>query len=211
MPLFKKITHLTDTEIFVWKILETEADLRKDVVLQDTHLNRLNGMLSEQHRKGFLSVRKLLMEAGYTDLDLHYDTNGKPHLKNGKHISITHSYDFSAIIVSSQNVGIDIEKQREKIVKIANKFIGTEFSFLNEHINYIENLSVIWGAKEALYKMCNSRSLSFKNDMHIHNFTKNTSQGTAIVNCKELNFKGKFMFHFENFENYTLVYALENE
>lgn len=211
MPLYKTIVHNSDTQIFVWKISETEAALNATIQLQDKHLHRLNGMLSEQHRKGFLSVRKLLMEAGYTDFDLNYDTNGKPSLADGKHISITHSYDFSAIIISSQNVGIDIEKQREKIIKIADKFIGSESSFLNIDRNYKEDLSVIWGAKEALYKMCNSRSLSFKQDMHIQDFTKNTNQGTALIDCKELNFGCKFMFHFETFENYTLVYALENE
>jgi hypothetical protein len=31
----------------------------------------------------------------------------------------THSYQFSAIIISDQTVGIDIELQREKIIKIA--------------------------------------------------------------------------------------------
>lgn len=211
MPLYKTIFHNSDTQIFVWKISETEAALNATIQLQDKHLHRLNGMLSEQHRKGFLSVRKLLMEAGYTDFDLNYDTNGKPSLADGKHISITHSYDFSAIIISSQNVGIDLEKQREKIIKIADKFIGSESSFLNIDRNYKEDLSVIWGAKEALYKMCNSRSLSFKQDMHIQDFTKNTNQGTALVSCKELDFDCGFTFHFETFENYTLVYALENE
>lgn len=211
MPLYKTIVHNSDTQIFVWKISETEAALNATIQLQDKHLHRLNGMLSEQHRKGFLSVRKLLNEAGYTDFDLNYDTNGKPSLADGKHISITHSYDFSAIIISSQNVGIDLEKQREKIIKIADKFIGSESSFLNIDRNYKEDLSVIWGAKEALYKMCNSRSLSFKQDMHIQDFTKNTNQGTALVSCKELDFDCGFTFHFETFENYTLVYALENE
>jgi len=211
MPLFKTISYDIDTQLFIWKILESEAELNATVELQDKHLYRLNGMLSEQHRRGFLSVRKLLMEAGYTDFDLNYDTNGKPSLADGKHISITHSYDFSAIIVSSQNVGIDLEKQREKIIKIADKFIGSETDFLNTERNYKEDLSVIWGAKEALYKMCNSRSLSFKQDMHIHDFTKNTNQGTATVSCKELDFNSRFTFHFETFENYTLVYALENE
>lgn len=211
MPLFKTISYNADTQLFIWKILETESELNAAIKLQDKHLHRLNGMLSEQHRKGFLSVRKLLMEAGYTDFDLNYDTNGKPSLADGKHISITHSYDFSAIIVSSQNVGIDLEKQREKIIKIADKFIGSEIDFLNIDRNYKEDLSIIWGAKEALYKMCNSRSLSFKQDMHIQDFTKNSSQGTALVNCNELNFSCGFTFHFETFENYTLVYALENE
>jgi hypothetical protein len=30
-------------------------------------------MKSEMHQRGFLSVRKLLQTAGYTDFDLYYD------------------------------------------------------------------------------------------------------------------------------------------
>jgi hypothetical protein len=52
-----------------------------------------SGMKSELHQRGFLSVRKLLQEASYNDFDLSYDELG-PHLKDGKHISITHSYQF---------------------------------------------------------------------------------------------------------------------
>lgn len=211
MPLYKNIKADAETEIFVWKITETEENLKQSVSMQEKHQKRYDGMLSEQHRKGFLSVRKLLETAGYTDFDLNYDSNGKPTLSDGKYISITHSFDFSAIIVSTKNVGIDIEKQREKIIRIADKFIETEFEFLDKNKNYIEDLSIVWGAKESLYKMCNSRSLSFKQDMHVQDFTNNRTEGTAFVDCKELEFVCKFTFYFMTFENYTLVYALENE
>lgn len=211
MSLYKTISHDIDTQILIWKITETENELKENIVLKEKHQKRLNGMLSEQHRKGFLSVRKLLQIAGYEDFDLTYDTNGKPHLADGKNISITHSYEFSAIIISSKNVGIDLEMKREKIIKIANKFIDSEFHFLDHQNNYIEQLSVIWGAKEALYKMCNSRSLSFKQDMHIQPFSLNEDTGKALVDCIELNFECLFTFHYESFENYTLVYALEHE
>ena len=211
MPLYKVISHDIDTQVFIWKITELESELKETVVLKEKHQARLDGMLSEQHRKGFLSVRKLLQAAGYEDEDLTYDSNGKPHLSDGKHISITHSYEFSAIIISTKNVGIDLEMKREKIIKIAHKFIETEFDFLDTNHQYIEQLSVIWGAKETLYKMCNSRSLSFKQDMHIQPFSLIDDTGKALVDCKELDFANQFIFHFESFENYTLVYALEHE
>ena len=211
MSLYKTISHDIDTQVFIWKITETEQELKETVVLQEKHQARLDGMLSEQHRKGFLSVRKLLQTAGYTDFDLMYDTNGKPHLKDGKYISITHSFEFAAIIISKENVGIDIEQQREKIIRIANKFCGSEWEYLNEENQFVEQLSVIWGAKEALYKMCDSRSLSFKQDMHIQPFQLTENQGNAVIDSKELSYKNQFVFHFESFENYTLVFALEHE
>ncbi len=74
-------------------------------------------MKSEIHRRGFMSIRHLMAEAGYVDQDLFYDDLGKPHLKNGKNISITHSFIFTAIILSDDKVGIDIEKRRDKILK----------------------------------------------------------------------------------------------
>jgi len=210
MPLYKKIAHNEYTNIYVWKITEDTEFFIKETPLRDVSQARLEKMLSKTHQSGFLSVRHLLKEAGYSDFDLYYDENGKPNLKDGNHISISHSFDFSTIIISSENVGIDIEKNREKIVRIADKFIGTEFYFLDKQVNYIETLSVIWGAKEALYKMCNSRSLSFKQDIHINKFELNSDIVTAHIECKNLNFTKNFRLHFETFENYTLVYALEN-
>lgn len=210
MPLYKKINFNEDTQVYVWKIIEDYDTLFKETPLRDVSLTRLEKMLSKTHQFGFLSVRHLLKAAGYSDFDLFYDENGKPNLKDGKHISITHSFGFSAIIVSNENVGIDLEMNREKIVRIADKFIDSEFSYLDKLNKYIEHLSVIWGAKEALYKMCNSRSLSFKQDMHVHPFDLNSEIVTAHIDSEKLNFNQNFRLHFESFENYILVYALEN-
>lgn len=209
MSLYKKIEVNSTTAIYVWKVEEDFNWLFRNTSLRDVSLARLEGMKSEIHQRGFLSVRHLLNEAGYDDFDLFYDENGKPNLKDGKHISITHSHNFSAIIVSSENVGIDIELQREKITRIADKFIEYEFSYLNKkERDYVRKLTVIWGAKEAKYKMCNSRSLSFKDDMKVEEFKLDKLKGKASVSQNE--FEKAFDFHFEEFENFTLVYALEN-
>src|SRR5690606_3318951 len=122
MPLHQIITISQATKVYIWKITESFEELSSQVALKPMCQDRLQAMKSTLHQRGFLSVRMLLMRAGYTDFDLYYDQNGKPNLKDGKHISITHSFDFSAIIVSDQNTGIDLEQQREKIFRIADKF-----------------------------------------------------------------------------------------
>ena len=126
MALYKTITVNEHTKVFIWKIEESFEWLAKDVKLTEHCQNRVNSMKSEIHRRGFMSIRHLLAEAGYTDFDLYYDEEGKPHLKDGNHISITHSFEFSGIIVSQKPIGIDIEKQRDKILKIAPKFTPLE-------------------------------------------------------------------------------------
>ena len=209
MPLYKKIQFNSVTAIYVWKITEPLEQLFEEVSLNPKCQSRIEGMKSELHQRGFLSVRKLLNEAGYTDFDLYYDEFGKPHLYDGKYISITHSHEFSSIIISDEVVGIDIELQREKIVRIADKFCDAEFQYLDREKTeeYIKKLTVIWGVKEAIFKIRNEKGISFKDHILVKSFDLNQTQTTA-----SLHFDGlvkEFQIYFEELENFTLVYALE--
>ncbi len=210
MPLFKIINHNPTTTIFVWKITETFEKLKSEVKLtQNSHI-RLNGMKSEMHQKGFLSVRKLLETASYSDFDLTYDQFGKPHLNDGKHISISHSFEFSTIIISDKTVGIDIEMQREKIVLIAEKFVNENELHLLKKLNqtdYIKKLTVKWGAKEAIFKIRNEEGISFKNNIWVKTFELTSQTTTAILNFE--NQKHHFNIFFDEVENFTLVYAFK--
>ncbi|WP_321539515.1 4'-phosphopantetheinyl transferase family protein [Flavobacterium piscinae] len=87
-------------------------------------------MKSESHQKGFMAVRMLLQYNGYTDFDLYYDEFGKPHLKDGVNISISHSFDFSVIILSDKNVGIDLELRRD-LVKKMHTNLQRKYLFMN--------------------------------------------------------------------------------
>ena len=110
----------------------------------------------------------ILQHVGYADQDLYYDALGKPHLQDGTFISITHSHYFAAVILSDVPVGIDIELQREKIIRIANKFCKTEFQYLNtDDIDYIRKLTVIWGVKEAIFKIKSEKGISFKDHISV--------------------------------------------
>ncbi|CAN1558850.1 Sfp Phosphopantetheinyl transferase [Flavobacteriaceae bacterium] len=215
MPLYKAITLNPSTQILVWEITESFQELSSEVVLNESNTVRLNGMKSEMHQRAFLSVRKLFQEAGYTDFDLFYDKFGKPHLYDGKHISITHSHQFSALILSDEVVGIDIELQREKIIRIADKFVSEkELSHLQKLDNqdYIKKLTVIWGVKEAIFKIRNEKGISFKD--HIFESEFNLIDQKTKAQLRFENQIETFDIHFEEIElqdsqqSYVLVYAL---
>ncbi len=209
MPLERIITVNASTQVFVWKITEDFDRLFQGVELLETTHQRLLGMKSVSHQCGFLSIRHLLQAAGYRDRDLQYDENGKPHLIDGKHISITHSFTYAALIISDYNVGIDIEMLREKIIRIADKFTNTQeqlFAEADSIAEKVKQLTVIWGAKEAMYKMCNSRSLSFKSHMHVFPFDLDAQQGHCQVVSEE--FSHDFNFHFLVIDGFALVYTL---
>lgn len=207
MPLFKTIKPNNHTAIFVWKIEESLSDLAENMPLTERSEKRLLSMKSDLHKRGFLSVRHLLKAAGYTDFDLYYNGNGKPHLTDGKNISITHSYTFSAIAISDSAVGIDIEKNREKIKIIQHRFVNFERGFIHKDDDYIEQLTVIWGAKESLYKIYPFGGLTFKNDIDINSFQIADKKTTGYI--KVAGWDKNYNIQFEQLGGFTLVYALE--
>jgi 4'-phosphopantetheinyl transferase len=208
MPLFKTIK-LSSSTIFIWKITESAIALAQDIVLNENSLERLQNMKSEAHKCGFLSIRQLLKTAGYSDANLYYDEFGKPHLDDEKYISITHSFAFSAIIISDQKVGIDIEKQREKIKLIANRFCDFELESLQQtDSNYVKKLTVIWGAKESIFKIKNERGISFKNHIQLRPFEMEDTKTVATFNFNST--RQQLDIHFSEIENYMLVYAFNS-
>lgn len=212
MPLYKTIQHNSNTQILIWNITESFEQLNQEVQLNEKNQLRLNGMKSEMHQRAFLSIRKLLALAGYSDFDLYYDEFGKPHLIDKKYVSITHSHHFSAIILSPEAVGIDIEMQRDKILKIAHKFVNDdELERLQkmDTNDYIKKLTVKWGAKEAIFKIRNEKGISFKDHIQVAPFELNEPQTIADLNYNGTN--QKFTIHFSELDtNFTLVYAFEN-
>ncbi|MBT8245615.1 4'-phosphopantetheinyl transferase family protein [Winogradskyella sp.] len=208
MPLYKSISVNAQTIVKIWKIEESYDDLIAPLDLKRNSLERVLGMKSELHQRGFLSVRHLLREFGYTDQDLFYDNNGKPHLKDGKHISITHSFIFSGVIVSEKEVGIDIEKQREKIAIIAKKFVDYEFNYLDtEADDYVRKLTVVWGIKESLYKLFATSGMLFREHFLVIPFTFEDSETVCWIDYN--NRKYRYNSYYTEFEGFTCAYVLE--
>ncbi len=210
MPLYKSVTIAPGTQLLVWKITETLEELAEGVQLKDVCVLKMGRMKSEQHQKGFLGVRRLMEAAGYTDFDLYYGPDGKPHLRDGATISITHSYAFSAIIIGKRVTGIDMELQREKVITIADKFIEPEFAYLDplDMEEYMKKLIVIWCVKESVYKMVSRKGLSFKQHINVYNFDMADGKGMAGVSYEEIN--EAYPFCFEEIESFTLAWCLEN-
>ena len=211
MGLYKTITVSPGINVYIWKIEESEEQLAEGVKLTDHCQKRLNSMSSTMHRRGFLSIRHLLAHCGYTDFDLYYDEAGKPHLKDHKNISITHSHEFTAIIVSDEvEVGVDIEKQRDKILKIANKFTPLEeYKTLANSDAVMRKLTIVWGAKESLYKICSNQGISFLRHMNVKDFSFKDGKTTA-----EILYKGDqshYDINFLEFEGFSCTYALKME
>jgi phosphopantetheinyl transferase len=207
MALYKTLTISKTTKVLIWKIEESIDELQKGITLSKNSKTRLDSMKSELHQKGFLSIRHLLKEINLTDADINYDEFGKPHLTNGRHISITHSFIFTAIIFSDEiPVGIDIEKQREKILKIAHKFTQIEeYKTIANVDALICKLTIVWGAKESLYKIYGKKKLLFLHHIYVNDFNFEDKKTIG-----EIRFDGKttsYNIEFIEFEGFTCVFG----
>jgi len=209
MPVYKTITVNEYTKVLIWKLEESFEELASGIELTPVSQARINTMKSDLHRRGFMSIRHLLKEFGYQDCDVTYDQNGKPHLNDGKQLSISHSFHFTAVIVSDVVVGVDVEKQREKIKKIAPKFTPLEeYKALGNGEDLIRKLTIVWGAKESLYKLYGKQGLLFLHDIFVRDFSIETGETTAIVTYNKA--EKEYILHFLEFEGFTCVYAYKD-
>ena len=171
MPLFYQQHINQHTRLAIWKIEETEEFFAQTVPLQReiTHPHK-----RLQHFAGRYLLRYLFPEFPYDEI-LIADTR-KPFLQNeAYHFSISHCGDFAAAIVSkTERVGIDIEIPSEKIFKIAHKFTTEEEINNLKKINHtINQLTLLWCAKETMFKWYSLGNVSFRNMLKITGVNEN--------------------------------------
>ena len=121
-----------------------------------------NEMVSKRdmEQKG---VQFLLKEMLKTyDFKIIYNALNKPFLEGRKEqISISHSHKWLAVAIhQTKEIGVDIELIRAKILNIKQKFASDEE--LNYANSNIKMLTILWAAKEAIYKTYGKKSIEFK-------------------------------------------------
>lgn len=209
MPLYKTFQPNPFTQILIWEITESFEDLFDEVLLNDVSLIRLNTMKSLTHQLGFLSIRKLLQIAGYSDSNLQYTPSGKPYLTDQKYISISHSNGLAALAISKEPIGIDLEMVKEKALKIAPKFMDMKHLEDLSPEDTLKKATIIWGIKESIFKIIDKVGISFPDHILEEKFAISDLKTKARL-CFE-NQTDNFEIHFEQIKNYVLVYAFEDK
>ena len=166
MPLVYQQNINEHTKIGVWHILETE-DFFLEKTKEQYKINH------PQKRIQHLTGRYLLLEmANNVSLkDISLTPTGKPFLPDNPYFfSISHSADYVAIIISTKsNVGIDIQHVVSKIENIKQKYLTeVEMELLSKlSILPIEQYTIAWTIKEAMYKYFDDSGVDFKQHLNI--------------------------------------------
>ena len=192
MPVIVQKSISNNTYLSIWCIEEPLHFFLSNLSLTKNCEQRLSKLKSDEMKKQFLAVRKLIHLHGVSLDSLHYSPQGIPFLRNEKNISISHTRGFSSIAISQKPVGIDIQDFRDKILNISKKFINSRERDLIDP-NSIKELTLVWCIKEATYKVLRKPDLDFKNEIEIQSISNNLSH--SIIEVEKL---GKKYF-FESF------------
>ncbi len=176
MPVFYQQQMNDDTRLGIWKIEETEEFFRNNVPV---HRDVTHPHKRLQHLAGRFLLQYLFPDFPYKLVQI-ADTR-KPFLPDEQyHFSISHCGDYAAAIVSrSSRVGIDVEEPKEKILRIAGKFTSVEelkrLGLQKERIDQ-EIFTMIWSAKEAVFKWYGDGGVDFRNDIQLNGLNQDTKE-----------------------------------
>jgi 4'-phosphopantetheinyl transferase EntD len=177
MPLFYQHDINGDTKLAIWQIAETESFFLEKVPLKRDVTHPFK---RRQHLAGRYLLSLLFPDFPVEEIRI-ADTR-QPFLEGERyHFSISHCGAFAAAIVSrTYRVGVDIELVTPRITRVAEKFLSEgEMTFFNDDYTFFleqwglrgrveqEFLTLIWSAKEALFKWYGRGELDFKRHMQL--------------------------------------------
>ena len=205
MPFLKEFIIKEKTKIKLWKVMIGELNT-KELNSDEKKLLKLkkNNILREQ----FLATRKLLTLEN-SDYKITYDINGKPLLNSIYNISISHSHEIAAIVISDNSKnGLDVQLKESKIFNIQNKFLNKyEKSNIGDDPT-VDILTMVWTSKESIYKAIGLKGISFSKNIKIDKVIEKDKTGIGYyINETE---KVKFDLKFFYVDEYTICYAYQN-
>ena len=231
MPIFFQQEIDGDTRLAIWKIEEEEAFFQVALQRDITHPHK-----RLQHLAGRYLLKYLFPDFPLELIRI-ADTR-KPYLEDEAfHFSISHCSDYAAAIVSrNKRVGVDIEVPSPKVEKIKHKFLHTDEltraignrklvrskkegaindiveSTTSQPINYstIQRLTLLWSAKEAVFKWWSYGSVDFSEMIRLDDFSLSTdgiirSRFHAPERSYDLD------LHYRLFQNICLAWIVDGK
>ena len=185
------------TTLLAWEITETEEQLKSQ--LPESVLETINNKnyKSESRRLEVMATYALLaLYLKTPSVIIDHKSNGQP-LLDGFYISISHTNGYACVLLSTQKVvAIDIEYRSDRIERIRSKFLRSDEAFTS-----IEDLLLVWSAKETLYKY-------FSEDDLMYNEMKVESISDSSLSMINLETNEKKMVSYLSTPNYVLTYLV---
>ena len=209
MALYLKKTLENEAEIAVWKIEETEEELKALCSVPNDEMEEISWIKSESLRKQRLAVRALLDEMFDEKVYLSHHDNGKPFLENMvTNISITHTDRYVAIILhDSEDVGIDIESLDRDFSAVELKALSEDEIEDLDDDKRNEQLAIYWCAKEAIFKRISAYRVNFAEQIEVERFRPKGEGELDATFIHKDGYEEEFELEYMTFDNHVLVWV----
>lgn len=149
-------------------------------------------------------VESQKIEVNEKPITLHPLPTTQQAVTNNLHISISHSHEFSCICISTNElIGIDLEKMKEKVLRIAPRFMNISHLEKLTTEEQLKKATIIWGVKESVFKVKNEVGISFPDHIHEDEFQLNDTICYSTLTYNNLN--ERFKSHFYPIEDFITV------
>ncbi len=198
-------------------LLVTDVSVKIDFYLQqipsELHRILLFDEIKHPHKKAeYLASRYALwlLKGDEGIIQLKKNDNGKPFIHEHESISITHSAQHVAVLsVHSKSCGIDTEVIHPRVKKIASRFLSEEekSSLISEED--IQMLTLLWSAKESVYKCFGNETISFDSNISFQ-LPEKTENQKGILSGKIItnNTPTAVQVHFSFIDDSVLTYIV---
>ena len=210
MPLYKKEKFDDGGMLAIWKITESEEELKIIASLPVSDQKNIEQMQALQRRIESYAVRALLVEIFDEPVHIGYKEGNCPYIKNMcQSISISHSGEFACVYIhKNAKVGIDIESLSRNFNTVSKKILSqNEHKYLVEKHEQVQ-LALIWSAKEAIYKLMGERNINFSKQMEVAQFIPYNNEGK--LNATFVNADGdkhNLELFYQIFDGYVMVWG----
>ena len=209
MALFltKDLDDPAHSRVGVWKITESEAELRTMTSIPSDELEEISYIKNESLRKQRLAVRALLDAMFDEKVYLSHHDNGKPYIENNAiNISITHTDQYVAVILNDEDeVGIDCESLNRDFSAVEKKALSEEEIGNLEDEQKNEQLAIYWCAKEAIFKLTSQYDVDFAEQIQIDGFRyRNEGELSATFTDKD-GYEQELNLYYFTFDRHVLV------
>ena len=185
MPLHS-IQRLSPTAVLgLWRLTETPAELWAELPNPTAYQPLLPAAADTKRRAQWLAGRRLA-HALFGELPtplapetvVRNDATGRPWLAGAPAntvVSLSHSGEWAAaVLAQGGRAGVDIEFVRAKAQRLAGKFLTeTEWAHARAAVTTEADThyTLLWSAKEALYKLAARRGIIFRQQLLLHEFS----------------------------------------
>ena len=209
MALFltKDLDDPAHSRVGVWKITESEAELRTMTSIPSDELEEISYIKNESLRKQRLAVRALLDAMFDEKVSLSHHDNGKPYIENNAiNISITHTDQYVAVILNDEDeVGIDCESLNRDFSAVEKKALSEEEIGDLEDEQKNEQLAIYWCAKEAIFKLTSQYDVDFAEQIQIDGFRYRDEGELSATFTDKDGYEQELNLYYFTFDRHVLV------